>query len=857
MPNDIPKQKTLSTVFFIFAIACAYFLFGLLGLELTVPPTQAAAIWPPAGIALASMLLYGNRVWPGIFLGNFCISGWTFGFDVQSIPVYLATSTGAALFAYIGARLIKKYANYPGNLVFAKDIIAFLVLGGPVSCLVPATIGITAMSLYGFVSPAETPINWLTWWVGDTVGVIIFTPIMLTIFTSNSPLWKRRRLSLSLPLIASFTIVLFLFFYTLNLVDQRHQQLFADNSLAVLDELSNDFVEYSRAIRSIHNFYSNSKLVEEHEFRNFTQSILDDFPESYSITFLENDPKPLDAQSPKLKLKFNVFKQGLNIPTVNFPAGLLPSMVKNDKPSASLSIFLSDDSQLLNIYTPFFGNLNSQDVLLGVIVFSCSLPEIIDNALLKSNIDNLSLAIKNTKNNAPLFSTKKLQLQQSKQNHFIQVADQQWQLIFFLDTDQLYSKVHWAMWWVIISSLLFTSLLCFGLLLLTGRYLRTEQIVNSRTEELLVAKNSAESANLAKNQFLSNISHELRTPLNGILGFSELLYKKSYISIEDKKQIGIISQCGNHLLKMINDILDISKIESKKITIKPAPFDFNDFIDNIISVFKLKAKHKSLEFSTSKKKIFNPVYGDSKRLNQIISNVMANAIKFTATGSIYLKITHQNEILNIFITDTGCGISKEDQQKIFTPFTQIDNNSFSEEGIGLGLAICHELSLLMNGSISVISKVNEGSTFTISIPLPFASAVPADQFNTTQPIKNQELNKINILIADDNEINLILLKVMFEKLNCTLDTAINGAEALALLCTKPYHLALIDLNMPVLNGLDLTRSVRDKNISTPIIAISAYANELKIKDALSLGFNDYLTKPINEEQLNKLLKNYV
>jgi len=849
------QKKYLSTILLIIAIAIVSFLFGLLGLELAVPQSQVGAVWPPAGIALASMLLYGPRICPGIFIGNFCISAWAFGFDTQSIPLFIAMSTGGTLFAYIGMKLIKKFTSYPSDLILDRDIVLFLLLGGPISCLISSSIGITAMLLNGIISANEVPLNWLSWWVGDTIGVLIFTPIMLTIFTANSTLWKRLRITFTLPLIVSFIFVVLFFFHVLNLEAKRNQQLFLDISLTVTHKLQDNFLQQSRFVRSIFNFYTSSKPVKKDAFNRFTQSYLDDLSEISSINFFEYTPAKSTNIPAFTKLKFITSNDSNLSLNEKFPPKLVSLAYKGDNSVFELSTYIIN--QTLNFYTPIFTHKNNQSELLGIISISSSLIEIITNTIQQSNVHNLRLTVHNSKDNSLLFSSKNIPYNKPKLSHYIKIADQDWLLTFYLDTDHLYSAAHWSMWWVIISGLFFTCLLGFGLLLLTGRSIRTEEIIHSRTAELVVAKELAESANHAKNQFLSNISHELRTPLNGILGFSQLLYRKPHISIDDKKQLGLISHCGNHLLTMINEILDISKIESKKISIKTESFDFNVFINDIVAIFKLKAKEKSLNFDINIPVVSKQVSSDSKRLSQIIYNLLGNAIKFTNTGGITLDITHQNEVLCVVIRDTGCGILKADQDKIFTPFTQIDNNNFSEEGIGLGLAICNELSQLMQGGISVSSKINEGSTFTLTLPLPFAilgDNIPDAQAEIKDKLSHQS---VHILIADDNEINLMLLSFMLKKLNCTFDTAINGAEALHLLCTKTYQIAFIDLNMPVLNGLDLVRSIRNKNITTPTIAISAYADAHKIQETLSIGFDDYMTKPINEDQLKVLINQYV
>jgi len=850
------QVKPLSTILLIITIACICFLFGLLGLELAVPPSQAGAIWPPAGIALASVLLYGSRIWPGIFIGNFCISAWAFGFDLNSTLLYIATGTGATLFAILGSKLIQKYTSYPSDLIFDKDITLFLLLGGPVSCLIPATVGITTMFFNGIISANEIPLNWLTWWVGDTIGVLIFTPIMLTLFTRNSLVWKRRRYSFSLPIIGSFLFVVLFFFHVLNLEAKRNEQLFLDHSITASNKISNVFQQQNRFIRSIYNFYNNSYKVEELEFKRFTQSFLDDLPEIQSINFIKYSLSNAKKLNQSLQTKYSISKNNKTFETEDFPVYLLQRIIENRNLPAKPSLFLSNQDKVLNIYVPVYLHKNNHEKLNGIIVISSPFNSIIDNILSESKLSNLKLTIVNTRNNKFLYSSNNIKTHDSQIKQIVNISDQNWLLTFYIDKGDLYSAAHWPMWWVIISGLLFTCLLGFGLLLLTGRYLRTEQIVRSRTDQLLVAKEQAETANLAKNQFLSNISHELRTPLNGILGFSQLLLKKPYISNEDKKQLGLINHCGNHLLNMINEILDISKIESKKISIQAESFDFNDFINDIISIFKLKAKEKNLAFNVELSTLSESVYGDSKRLSQIIYNLIGNAIKFTDEGHISVRVKHDNEILTIQVSDTGCGIKKVDQGKIFTPFTQIENNNFSEEGIGLGLAICHELSLLMGGTISIDSKVNVGSTFTFSVPLPFTDATVVETGCHGLADDNIGLTSKSILIADDNEINIMLLSFMLEKLNCTIDTAINGEEALQLLSTKHYQLALIDLNMPVLNGLDVIRSIRNKNIATPAVAISAYADSNKISEALSLGFNDYMTKPINEEHLKALIINY-
>ncbi|MGR9044000.1 MAG: response regulator [Gammaproteobacteria bacterium] len=834
----------------------AYFLFGLLGLELAVPPSNAGAVWPPAGIALASILLWGRSIAPGIFVGNFCISAWAFGFDNQPLLIYLATGFGATTNALMGAYLIKRWVGFPTELLEDRQIVLFLFLGGPLSCLIPATVGISAMTAGGIITPSEIPVNWFSWWVGDSIGVLVFTPLLLTLFANPAAIWRQRVIPVGIPLILSFILVAVFFYYIQKVEYQRHEQEFDNQSLVLSQALKHRIQDQAQSLYGIRNLLIGIPDLDEKDFRLFSQPVLKEFDELEAIQWLVYKP----GQFNKTSLKTVYSEQKTNVATYSdpLPAPLIDRMIQANESKLLAKAYIETVDDHLIFLMPVYQNtaLNKTS-LKGIVSGMISIPLLIHQVFKTLDSDGIYLAISGTDNMSGyriIYSNTSNNLKGDYRQYGLQVADQIWQLYFYRDSALAHSQTHWSMWWFLISGLLFTCLLGLGSLLLTGRYFKTERIVDERTADLLQAKTSAETANKTKDQFLAKISHELRTPLNGILGFTQLLQKNSLISGLEKQQIDIISHCSEDLLTLINDILDISAIENNKIKITPEKFDLSGLLDDICQLFSLKAKEKQLDFVTSIGKHPRYLEGDKKRIRQILSNLLNNAIKYTDQGIVGLTVNYHDGLLEFIVTDTGCGIADAHLNLIFSPFIQVTEHGTITEGIGIGLAICQELTKLMKGDIKVHSEPAIGSEFIVTLP------VSCTDFENTSLIDEQNSQrtggkaKINALIADDNEINLLLLSNLLDAQCCRIDSAMNGQEALSLIDRNHYDLAFIDLKMPVMGGIELVKKLRNKRNGLKMIAISAYADRQMIQEALNAGFNDYLTKPIDSDQLIRLIQ---
>lgn len=389
--------------------------------------------------------------------------------------------------------------------------------------------------------------------------------------------------------------------------------------------------------------------------------------------------------------------------------------------------------------------------------------------------------------------------------------------------------------------------------------------------ELIEAKSKAEKAtkiaeksNQLKESFLANMSHEIRTPMNAIIGFSDILYKRK-LGVQEKEFVTIIKSAGENLLRLINDILDISKIEAGMMTFEEDNFSIKDTFKTLNGMLLGKAKEKNLELVFScDKNVPNIVLGDQSRLNQIIINLVGNAIKFTDKGSVKVngKIGEMDDkiaFMEFSITDTGIGISKNKLATIFERFQQAESHTTRKYGgTGLGLSIAKLLIELQGGKLSVKSEVNQGSVFTFSIPYKRSTIVlkPVQQIEKKYNLK--ELGKLNILLVEDNQLNVMLVKSLFSENNLKLQTVENGKVCIELLKlnnkatehVEHFDIILMDMEMPIMNGYEAVSIIRDELKSNiPIIAMTANAMSGEREKCLDLGMNDYISKPINASQL--------
>ena len=893
--------STSQSIIFYILFALAYYLLGV-GLTAFAFNSQIVPIWLPAGIALVGCYIWWWRFIPPLFAAAIAFNLNIFDNSAHEIMLVGNTFTqaiyialGVIIQAMVGAAILRYWLGNPLYFRKRKYIAYFIAVVAVLVSLLSSNIGVFALSNFNPLYSIED--HWLHviyWWLGDILGVLIASPFLLSLL----PKAPGQRKVLAFETIAVCSIL----FISVALTAQIYERENSKNTIKIAERevevIENSLYRYINqsiiAVQSLasqvqsspefneQDFYASAnKLLEKHSFIKalswnvqITQAQRQTLSNTMSTIYRQNINivgDPLEDDDPLVVVKyiaplesnqkavgFNVYsnpdrKTSLQNPAIKYlPISTkIIQLVQTKTPTPAYLLF-----------APVYGqNENIKGYATGVFLAH----KIIEQAITQQQSEMFSIDVFEFDNEPAFYSNDSQNFEQATQSQLmsfnINFGGQQWVIKLALKENYISQQNIEMSLFLLMLQTAVCLLIIVVLMLFNQQQLALSRQVAERTSSLVKAKKQSDLANSAKSQFLANMSHEIRTPLNAIIGLSSLA-KKDDDAQKLFSYIKKIYSSSNSLLNLINDVLDISKIESQHLILESIAFDPKALVTRIDTMFEQSAKNKNIEWIL---KCNLPVdtwfLGDAMRIEQILLNLCSNAIKFTNEGSVTLDIDTEfvsaNKVkLSIAVSDTGIGIEKNQHNTLFNAFTQADSSTSRKfGGTGLGLTIAKELCLLMGGTLNLKSELGEGSTFTFAVNL----TTSEPDIEPEAISKDIDITSLNILVAEDNPVNQMVIKAMLGSLGIIPHLVENGEEAVNIIKEQHFDLVLMDCQMPVMDGYKATELIRafKSQHTLPIIALTADAMpEDKIK-AKKAGFTEHLAKPIELAKLTECLSQFV
>jgi signal transduction histidine kinase/CheY-like chemotaxis protein len=891
------------------AVALAYAAIAWLSLYLASPGTFASPVFPAAGVALACVLRFGPVAAIGVFAGSFASNaGWAqllghTGAATWSLPLVFAL--GAAAQSLLAATLARRLAGDEPTLDDARTVLRFFLGAAFVGCLVSATIAVAGAALLGDVPSGGLAAMWWTWWSGDALGTVVAAPIVLSLIGRPRDAWVPRRLTVALPLAAAMLLLTSASLQIARWDLQRARAGFERDALPAALAIRGHFERHLDALTALQGLYAGPAEVSRAHFAAAAAPWLQQLPSLQALGWHERIARGDTAHLERIRAaddrpRFDVFEReaGLTASDADWIAmRFIEPGAGNDAALGVNALSVAQaraairDAQALGaaVASAGFRLTQERDGQTGVVVYravpgtsaagaaagprgmlfatvrmddalaraSASLPPGLAACLIDRSDGERRLA--------GAAGCERLAGERHRLSMAIDYARRDWLLeITTADgtgADTPPGFEHGAAQLFALAGVVATALLGAMLMVLTGGVRRVSEAARASQHELarervqLVdaerSRTQAESANRAKSDFLSRMSHELRTPLNAILGFGQLLGldRKAPLQPRQQQWVEQIQQAGWHLLRMIDDILDLSRVESGTLRLRIEAVRLPALIDAALTMIGPQAADKQVELQASAACAEAPdVLADATRLRQVLLNLLSNAVKYNREGgTVRVECSLADGMVALVVIDDGLGMSAEQVARLFTPFERLGRETSDVPGTGIGLVITKLLIEQMGGTLSVQSAPGRGSRFTLRLPAAQAQAREAEHGLPALPPDARYRHRL-VLMIEDNEANVEVVRgLLAPRPQITLQTFREGNEGLAAVRRLRPDLVLLDLDLPDIDGLAvLARLQHDEDThAIPVIVISASVMPQQVEAALAAGAVEFLSKPIS------------